>query len=174
MTTKGDLVNAAYEEIGLAGYVFDMQPEEIQTGVRRLERFMLMLDGRGIRLGYNAAASASAATANDDAGIPDWTEDYIIPLFALRLAPTLGKQINPDTRLAARRGLNALLVGTYTIPTMQMPRHMPIGSGNRRNTKNQQFFAPVDRITTRYDDLLEPSGDPWSWESGSGSTIASN
>jgi P22 tail accessory factor len=161
MTTKGDLVNAAYEEIGLAGYIFDIQPEEVQTGVRRLERFMLMLDGRGIRLGYNAAASVSLATANDPTGIPNWSEDAIIPLFALRLAPTLGKQISPDTRTAARRGLNALLVGTYTIPSMQMPRHMPIGTGNRRNVKNQQFFAPVDRLTTRYDDLLEPTGDPW-------------
>lgn len=161
MTTKGDLVNAAYEEIGLAGYVFDMQPEEIQTGVRRLERFMMMLDGRGIRLGYSAAASARDASANDESGIPDWAEDAIIPLFALRLAPTLGKQVHPDTQIAARRGLNTLLVGTYTIPQMQMPRHMPIGLGNRRNTKNQQFFAPVDRITTRYDDLLEPAGSPW-------------
>jgi hypothetical protein len=166
MTTKGDLVNAAYEEIGLAGYVFDIQPEEVQTGVRRLERFMLMLDGRGIRLGYNASASASQANANDDSGIPDWAEDAVIPLFALRLAPTIGKQVHPDTRLAARRGLNALLVGTYTIPKMQMPRHMPIGLGNRRNVKNQQFFAPTDRVTTRYDDLLEPTGDPWTIEGG--------
>ncbi|MEM5405808.1 packaged DNA stabilization gp4 family protein [Paraburkholderia unamae] len=153
--------------------MFDLQPEEIQTGVRRLERYMMMLDGRGIRLSYNAAASASAATANDAIGIPQWAEDCIIPLFALRLAPTIGKQVHPDTRLAARRGLNALLTGTYTIPTMQMPRHMPIGSGNRRNTKNQQFFAPVDRLTTRYDDLLEPSGDPWG-EVGGSSSMSSN
>jgi hypothetical protein len=174
MTTKGELVNAAYEEIGLAGYVFDLQPEEIQTGVRRLERYMLMLDGRGIRISYNAAASASSATANDPLGIPQWTEDCIIPLFALRLAPTIGKQVHPDTRMAARRGLNALLVGTYNIPSMQMPRHMPIGSGNRRNTKNQQFFVPVDRLTTRYDDLLQPSGDPWDEVASSGSSLASN
>lgn len=167
MTTKGDLVNAAYEEIGLAGYVFDIQPEEVQTGVRRLERFMLMLDGRGVRLGYNAAASASQANANDDSGIPDWAEDAIVPLFALRLAPTIGKQVHPDTRLAARKGLNALLVGTYEIPSMQMPRHLPIGTGNRRNVKNQNFFAPSDRISTRLDDLLEPTGDPWTWEGGS-------
>ena len=50
---------------------------------------------------------------------------------------------------------------------MQMPRHMPIGTGNRRNVKNQNFFAPTDRISTRLDDLLEPTGYPWTWEGGS-------
>ncbi|TAM07251.1 MAG: hypothetical protein EPN70_03505 [Paraburkholderia sp.] len=160
MTTKGDLVNAAYEEIALAGYVFDVTPEERNTALMRLERMAAGWDARGIRLGYNLAGSQ--ASVNDNVGIPDWAEEAFYTNLARRLASTLGKQLHADTIRAATEGYRTLcLVAAQSIPQMQMPRHMPIGLGNRRNTKNQQFFAPVDRVTTTTDALLEPSGDPW-------------
>jgi hypothetical protein len=164
-TTKGELVDSAYTEIGLAGYIVDISPEEQQTALRRLERMMAMWDARGIRIGYNLAGMN--ATLNDLTGAPDWSEDPIITNLALRLAPTLGKQVSIDTRKAAREGYTTLCMGNYEIPNMQMPRHMPIGLGNRRNTKNQQFFAPVDRVTTTHDGILEPNYYPLSWDSSS-------
>ncbi|KVD81922.1 hypothetical protein WS62_23485 [Burkholderia sp. ABCPW 14] len=159
MTTKGDLVEAAYEEIALAGYVFDLSPEERNTALLRLERMAASFDARGIRIGYNLAGKS--ASLNDDAGIPDWAEEPFYTNLAKRLAPTLGKQLSMETMRAAAAGYRTLLLGNYEIPQMQMPRHMPIGLGNRRNTKNQQFFAPVDRVTTTNDATLEPSGNPW-------------
>lgn len=161
MTTKSDLVDAIYEEIALAGYVFDLTDEERIAALRRIDRMAARWDAMGIRIGYNLPATPGAGNLNDDAGIPDWAEDAFITNGALRVAPTIGKQVSQDTRIAARQSYNALLLGNYEIPQMQMPRHMPIGMGNRRNTKNQQFFAPVDRITTTHDATLEPSGNPW-------------
>lgn len=160
MTTKGDLVNAAYEEIALAGYVFDLTPEERNGALMRLERMASGWDARGIRLGYNLAGSL--ATLNDVVGIPDWAEEAFYTNLARRVATPLGKQLHVDTIRAAADGYRTLcLVSQQSIPQMQMPRHMPIGLGNRRNTKSQQFFAPVDRVTTTTDALLEPSGDTW-------------
>lgn len=159
MTTKGELVAAAYEEIALAGYVFDLSSEERNTALMRLERMAAAWDARGIRLGYNLAGSH--ASLNDVAGIPDWAEEAFYTNLAKRIATTLGKQLSAETMRAATYGYLTLLIGNYEIPQMQMPRHMPIGLGNRRNTKNQQFFAPVDRVTTTNDATLEPSGNPW-------------
>ncbi|AVR10299.1 MULTISPECIES: packaged DNA stabilization gp4 family protein [pseudomallei group] len=159
MTTKGELVAAAYEEIALAGYVFDLTSEERDTALKRLERMAAAWDARGIRIGYNLAGSQ--ASLNDAAGIPDWAEEAFYTNLAKRIAPTLGKQLSAETMRAAADGYRTLLIGNYEIPQMQMPRHMPIGLGNRRNTKNQQFFAPVDRVTTTNDAPLEPSGNPW-------------
>lgn len=161
MATKRELVEGAYEELGLAEYVFDLSDEELDTGLRRLDRMMTKWDARGIRLGYNTPPSADDSSLNDDAGIPDWAEEAVQTNLALRLAPTLGKVVSNDTKIAARDGYRTLLMGDYQIPQMQMPRHMPIGSGNRRNVKNQTFFAPVDRVTTTHDALLDPSGSPW-------------
>lgn len=159
MITKGELVAAAYEEIALAGYVFDLTSEERDTALKRLERMAAAWDARGIRIGYNLAGSQ--ASLNDAAGIPDWAEEAFYTNLAKRIAPTLGKQLSAETMRAAADGYRTLLIGNYEIPQMQMPRHMPIGLGNRRNTKNQQFFAPVDRVTTTNDAPLEPSGNPW-------------
>lgn len=159
MTTKEDLVNAAYAEISLAGYVFDIDPEEKQTALMRLERMAAAMDARGIRIGYNLAGADAQLT--DPVGIPDWAEEAYYTNLAKRLSVTLGKQLLPETLIAAKEGMETLLLGSMHIPQMQMPRHMPIGTGNRRNAKNQQFFNPVDRLTTRQDDVLEPSGDSW-------------
>ncbi|BAO04672.1 head-tail adaptor Ad3 [Ralstonia phage Firinga] len=160
MATKGDLVNAAYEEIALAGYVFDLTPEERTGALMRLERLAAGWDARGIRVGYNLLGAL--ATLNDPAGIPDWAEEAFYTNLARRIAAPLGKQLHVDTVRAAADGYRTLcLVIGQSIPQMQMPRHMPIGTGNRRNTKNQQFFAPVDRVTTTRDALLEPSGSQW-------------
>lgn len=160
MTTKGDLVNAAYEEIALAGYVFDLTPEERNGAVLRMERMAAAWDALGIRVGYNLLGKL--ATLNDPVGIPDWAEEAFYTNLARRIASTLGKQLHVDTVKAAADGYRTLcLVTQQSIPQMQMPRHMPIGLGNRRNTKNQQFFAPVERVTTTADAPLEPSGNPW-------------
>jgi hypothetical protein len=158
MTTKLELIEDAYAEIGLANYVFDLQPEELTAALNRLDRMAAGFDARGIRLGYNLPSSAGASSTNDIAGIPDWAEDAFITNLALRLAPSKGKQVSPDLRTAARAGYKTLLMGDYSIPKMQMPRTMPIGSGNRRATKNQQFYTPVNRVTTTHDALLEPDG----------------
>ncbi len=150
MTTKQELVDGAYEEIALAGYVFDLSPEERETGLRRLDRLAAEWDALGIRVGYNIAA-ADGSSLEDDSGLPDWAVNAYITNLALRLAPTIGKQVTPDTRIAARDGKRALLIGNYEIPQMQMPRQMPIGTGNRRNTKTQVFFATKERVTTTHD-----------------------
>jgi hypothetical protein len=161
VSTKRELVDGAYAELGLAEYVFDLQPEEIGTALHKLERMMSGWDSLGIRLGYAFAVTPKQADGNDDACVPDWAEEGIITNLAVRLAPTVGKSASAETRINARQQYNTLLVGNYEIPQMQYPRQMPIGTGNRRNVKNQTYFAPVERTTTTHDAILEPSGNPF-------------
>jgi hypothetical protein len=159
MSTKLELIHGAYAELGLAEYVFDISPDEIATGLQRLDRMAAEFETKGIRVGYNLPPSVRDSNEKDEAGIPDWAESAFITNLALRLAPTLGKSVSVDTRIAADNGFEALLIGNYEIPQMQYPRHMPIGTGNRRNIKTQTFFAPVERITTVHDAVLEPGND---------------
>ncbi|WP_412021536.1 packaged DNA stabilization gp4 family protein [Burkholderia cepacia] len=154
MATKQELVEGAYEEIALAGYVFDLEPEELETGLRRCDRLGAEWDAMGIRIGYNIADS-DGSSLDDESGVPDWAQNAFITNLALSIAPTIGKQVSPQTMMAARRGMRALLIGNYEIPQMQMPRQMPIGTGNRRNTKTQVFFATKERVTTTHDAELD-------------------
>ncbi|MCA8326125.1 packaged DNA stabilization gp4 family protein [Burkholderia cepacia] len=154
MSTKQELVEDAYEELGLAGYVFDLTAEELQTGLRRCDRLGAEWDAMGIRIGYNIGGR-DCSDLSDHSGVPDWAENAFITNLAMSLASTIGKQAAPSTILAARRGVRALLLGNYEIPQMQMPRQMPIGTGNRRNTKTQVFFATKERVTTTHDADLD-------------------
>lgn len=49
--TKRDIVAMAFEEIGLAGYVFDLQPQQLEGALRRLDSMMATWNGKGLRLG---------------------------------------------------------------------------------------------------------------------------
>ena len=50
--SKRQFVAAAFEEIGLASYVFDLQTEQLQSAMRRIDAMMADWNGKGIRLGY--------------------------------------------------------------------------------------------------------------------------
>mgnify|MGYP003525752305 CR=1 FL=1 len=50
--TKRQFVTQAFEEIGLAAYVFDLTPEQLQSALRRLDSMMASWNAKGIRLGY--------------------------------------------------------------------------------------------------------------------------
>jgi hypothetical protein len=53
--TKREIVQNAFEEVGLASYAFDLQPEQFQAGLRRLDNMMATWNSRGLRIGYPLA-----------------------------------------------------------------------------------------------------------------------
>jgi len=53
--------------------------------------------------------------------MPEGYEDAIMLALAIRMAPGYGKQVNPDTKQAARRAMNAIKVTNQVIPTMDLP-----------------------------------------------------
>lgn len=50
--TKRQFVTQAFEEIGLASYVFDLTPEQLDSALRRLDTMIASWNALGIRLGY--------------------------------------------------------------------------------------------------------------------------
>jgi len=48
--TKRDIVNRAFEEIGLAAYVYDLAPQQLEGALQRLDAMMATWNGKGIRL----------------------------------------------------------------------------------------------------------------------------
>jgi RNase H-fold protein (predicted Holliday junction resolvase) len=50
--SKRQFVEAAFAEIGLASYAFDLQPQDLEQVLRRLDAMMAEWNAKGIRLGY--------------------------------------------------------------------------------------------------------------------------
>ncbi len=129
--TKKQFIEAALEEIGVASYDFDIQPEQYESALRRLDSLMAAWNAKGIRLGYPLPSSPELSVLDAETTVPDSANEAIITNLAIKLAPSYGKTPSQDTKTAARDALNTLM-GFAAMPTeMQLPGNMPSGAGNK-------------------------------------------
>jgi len=129
--TKRQFITAAFEEIGLASYVFDLQPEDLQTALRRLDAMMAEWNGKGLRLAYPIPLSPEDADLDTETTVPDWANEAVITNLATRLASGYGKTVPPDTKMIARQGYNTIMSRAAMPPQQQMPHSMPRGAGRK-------------------------------------------
>lgn len=122
------LVQAALGEIGMSGYAFDLSSDQIASAVARLDALIAEWNGRGIRLGYPLSSSPGAIDANAESNLPDWAVDAVIMNLAIRLGPSYGKALGPDTKASARAALNTLL-GRAAFPDEVKLNTLPSGAG---------------------------------------------
>lgn len=128
MTTKRDIVKAAFGEIGLAAYVFDLQPEQLELAKASLDRLMAAWNGQGLGLAYPLGAS----DLDDDLASPDWAHDALVMGLAVRIAPGFGKVVSPDTKAAAMSALNIVRARCINrIPMVADTMAIPDGSGHK-------------------------------------------
>lgn len=153
--TKRQFIEAAFEEIGYAEYVFDLQPEQLETAMRRLDAMMATWNGKGIRLGYPIPSSPQNSDLDQETGVPDSANEAIYTNLGIRLAPTVGKTVALETKQAAKAAYNELLA-KYTAPgEMQFPRSLPRGAGNKPWRDDDPFMPePGDPLTVGPDSEL--------------------
>jgi hypothetical protein len=153
--TKLQLINSAFEEIGLAPYVFDLTAEQLQYGLRRLDAMMAEWNGRGIRIGYPMAADPTASDIDDDSGVPDYAIQAIIQNLAILIAPSFGRPVQRETKVSAKTALNTLASKTSFPASRQYPSTMPVGAGNKPGFDEQYFSGTDNSISTGTDGELE-------------------
>lgn len=151
MSTKRDLIAGAFEELGMADYIFDATPEELQSALKRMNRMAAMWDGLMIRLGYSMGADIDA-----ESGIPDTAEECFTLQLAIRIASSFGKTPSTDTKINARTALNALLATNAKRPIMSLPSILPVGAGNRgTGVLGQQYFPETTEVEGLNDGATE-------------------
>lgn len=146
--TKRQFVTAAFEEIGLADYVFDLTPEQLQSALRRLDAMMAEWNAKGLRLAYPLPSSPQDSDLDDETFVPDSAYEAVITNLAVRIAPGYGKVVSADTKMIAKDGLNTLMQRATFPLEQQLPSTMPSGAGNKPwwydNPFLQQPVNPVD------------------------------
>jgi len=153
--TKRQLVEGAFAEIGMAAFVFDVEPEDLQSSLRKLDAMMAMWNGRGIRLGYPVPLSPNSSSLDDDSNLPDWSVTAVIANLGIQIAPSYGKTVPAETRFSARDAYNVLLSRSAAPIEMQLPGTLPSGAGNKTWSINQPFMTdPVDPMLSGPDSLL--------------------
>lgn len=154
--TKRQFVMAAFEEIGLGADVFDVQPSQLASALRRLDAMMAEWNGRGIRIGYPLMSTPSSSSLDTDTQVPDSAIEAIFLNLAIRIAPGYGKEPMPSTKTSAIRGYNTLLARAVRPVEMQLPATMPSGAGNKPWRYDEPFLPePTDPLLAGDDGPLE-------------------
>lgn len=129
--TKRQFIVAAFDEVGMSDYVYNMQPQDLQSALGRLDNMMAEWNARGIRLGYPLAGSPGSSDIDADTSVPDAANEAIRCNLAVRIAPAFGVTPMPETKATARKALNTLSAWAQTIPEMQLPGTTPRGAGQK-------------------------------------------
>jgi len=156
--TKREIINQAFEEIGLAGYVFDLQPQQLEGALRRLDAMMATWNGKGIRLGYPLPSSPADSDLDQETGVPDNAIEAMVLNLAVRLAPGFGKTVSPDTKGNAKRAYNEIVANSAMPIEMQLgSQTIPSGAGNKgwRYYNNPFLREPQDPLTVGSDGILD-------------------
>lgn len=126
--TKRQYIEQAFEELGLAAYVFDLTPEQMQSALRRLDSMLATWNAKGIRLGYPLPSSPQDSDLDAATNVLDAANEAIYTNLALRVAPAFGKTPTAELKGNAKAGYDLLLM-KFAIPPEQQLNTLPSGAG---------------------------------------------
>lgn len=126
--TKRQIIAEAFTEIGKGDYAFDLQPEEYQTALRRLDAMMAQWSATlGLRIGYAGGDGLGDLTI--DTNVPDWAFEALYLNLAIRLAPSFGKTPSPQTTIGAKHAYDAIAKRTVVPRKREIRGYAGAGRG---------------------------------------------
>lgn len=156
--TKRQLIEMAFEEIGLVPSVFNLKPAQLQRALRRMDAMIAGWNTNGIRINYPLPTNAADADLDADSGIPDAAIEAVYASLAIRIAGGFGKTVRAETKQMADTGYNNLAnLTAYPVPERPIPGTMPRGAGTKpwRNFTNPFVRPPEPQIEAGPDGTLE-------------------
>jgi len=142
--TKKQLIIAAFDEIGIASYEFDLQQGQYESALNKLDSMMASWNGKGIRLGYPLSSSQEASELDGDSLVPDWSYEAVYLNLALRLAPSFGKVVMPELKQHAKDAYDLIVTRTNEMPKVRLSG-MLSGQGSKpwRNSATTISTTPI-------------------------------
>lgn len=152
--TKRQFITQALEEIGYASYAFDLEPEQFESAMRRLDALAATWNGKGIRIGYPIPSSPELSDLDQETQVPDAANEAIYLNLAIRIAPTLGKVVSIETKVCAKMAYNQLLLHIDKPQEQQLPSTMPLGAGAKHYSRDcdRPFVMPPKDLIYAGDD----------------------
>lgn len=143
--TKRQLVEEAYGELALAGYDFDLQDEELEFALRRLDTMMATWSGIGISIGYAMSPDPSASDLDQDSGVKAVATEAVYLNLACKIAAGKGKALPQSTKTNAKQAYDALILNLAKeqVQEQQLAAGTPRGQGRKPwRTINPYVPAP--------------------------------
>jgi len=121
-----EVVEDAFEEITVKTAEVPLTSDELQAGIRRVNRMLVAWADIGTIAGYNPVLNGS-----DTIDIQPEAEEAVIANLALKLAPSFSKPLTQALVAFASDSLNRLQASNSIVGEVAFPDTLPIGSGNQ-------------------------------------------
>lgn len=153
--TKRQVVEQALEELGLASYVFDMQPEEVESAKRKLDSMMALWDAKDIRFGYPLSGDANSGDLDQETFIPDYAVEAVVLNLSIRLAGSFGKVVPVELKAMAKDAFETTQLAMLSNPPrVRLDPSLPRGAGHKggslsfmEKTPTKTIFAPDTSVS---------------------------
>lgn len=130
--TKRQIIEQAYEELGLAAMFYDLQPEQIESARRKMDTMVAGWSTKNIQVGYPLPSEANSSDVDQETNVPDYAVEALYLNLAIKIAPSYGKAVMPDTKIAAKAAFNTVLQkAVANPPKMKFSCELPSGAGNK-------------------------------------------
>ncbi len=141
MTTMREVVQDAFEEIGVKTAEVALTNDELQSGIRRCNDMLLEWDDIGTIVGYNEVLNGDDVIEVDRNAV-----GAIKYNLAIRLAPSFQKVITPALVALSTTTLDTLMASNTNIGEITYPDTLPMGSGNEcRDYDTDRRFFPSNQ-----------------------------
>lgn len=142
--SKRQLIEEAYGELALAGYEFDLSPEEMQAAIRRMDTMLATWSSMGVNIGYAFGLTPTDTDLDQDSGIPLTAVEAVYLNLAARIAGSKGKTMPRTTLFNAKAAYDALLsvMARAEIEEQQLDNTVPRGAGNKPYRQYPRPFMP--------------------------------
>lgn len=135
--TKRQIIEQAYEELGLAAMFYDLQPEQIENARRKLDTLVAGWSSKNIQIGYPLPSEANSSDVDQQTDVPDYAVEALYLNLAIKIAPSHGKQVAQETKRQAWISYqNVLRIAVSNPPQMKYSNALPSGAGNKSSCNN--------------------------------------
>ncbi len=140
MWTKRQIVDEAYAELALAGYEFDIQPEELDAALRRLDTMMAAWSVH-LPLGYAMALDPLESSLDQDSGLQGYAVSAVYQALAVRIAASKGKQVPQSLKATAKADYDLMLshIARDQTQEQRLRSGVPRGAGQKPHRLNSPF-----------------------------------
>lgn len=137
---KRAIAEAAFEELALAGYQFDIDPGELMFALRRLEMMLAnWVEQYALVLDYVFAATIDDIDPDDESGLSNGKVRAIVLKLAVEISRAKGKMLPPALLADAAEAYSGLLM--HTPPVAVLPSDLPVGAGYKVTGLSSEFFS---------------------------------
>lgn len=147
--TKQQYIEQAFAEIGLAAYVFDLTPDQLNIVMRRLDGMIASWTANGVNIGYPLPSNPDDASLAEVCNVPDYAHEAIYLGLACRIGPMFGKTVAPETKQYAE-GAYGQMMNNVARPTPErfLPNTLPRGQGTKpwRNFNNPFVYGTQEPL----------------------------